>query len=260
MITETVTLPMLSDSPSAALGLRMPPVGHVLDLRQRLACLFRLLARDGWSENFQGHITCEDGSGNLLVNPWGLWWDEIRTSDVCTVDLDGRVLNGQRDVSPAIYIHTELHRIRPDARVIVHNHPYYGTLLASMGVLPEINTQSSCLFQDALGVFDDFTGPVVDVDLGRQLAERLGSASACLLTSHGVLITAPTIEAAALRAVSFERACKMTYDMLVAGRSPLPIDPDLARTTQSRLDTIGVEAFWGGAVRLLLRAEPDVLL
>jgi ribulose-5-phosphate 4-epimerase/fuculose-1-phosphate aldolase len=251
--------PMLTGSASTGLGLRMIPIGVDLSLPQRLACLFRLLARSGWSENFQGHITCEDGEGRLLVNPWGLWWDEVTTSSLCTVDLDGAVIAGDHDVSPAIFIHTELHRVRPDARVVIHNHPYYGTLLASMGVLPVVNTQSSCLFDGEIGVFDDFTGPVDGSDLGEQLAKGVGDASACLLTSHGVLITAPTVEQAAFRAVTFERMCKLTYDMLVVGRLPVPIDASVRQLTKERLDSIGVEAYWAGAVRQLLAAEPEVL-
>ena len=259
MTISAPDVPMLVHSPSEDAGLRMRPPAPDLTLQQRLACLFRLLAMEGWSENFSGHITCEDGTGNLLVNPWGLWWDEVTASDLCTVDRDGTVVAGDRDVSPAIYLHTEVHKVRPDARVIIHNHPYYGTLLASMGVLPQVNTQSSCLFQDEIGVFNDFTGPVDDAGLGAQLAAGLGGASACLLTRHGVLTMAPTVEAAAYRAVTFERMCRLTYDMLVAGRDPLPIDPGVARVTKGRLDSIAVEAYWAGAVRGVLRSSPETV-
>ena len=42
---------------------------------------------------------------------------------------DGEVLDGPWDVTPAVYIHTELHRVRPDATLIVHGHPYSATPL-----------------------------------------------------------------------------------------------------------------------------------
>jgi ribulose-5-phosphate 4-epimerase/fuculose-1-phosphate aldolase len=251
--------PIMTSSPSVEFGLRMPPVGADLTLEQRMAALFRLLANDGWSESFQGHITCEDGNGSFLVNPWGLWWDEVTASDICTVDGQGRVIAGKHDVSPAIHIHTELHRIRPDARVIIHNHPYYGTLLASMGVLPDVNTQSSCMFEGEIGMFNDFTGPVDEAPMGEQLAKGIGDATAVLLTSHGVLIAAPTIELAAFRAVTFERMCRLTYDMLVVGRRPLPITPQALAITKERLETIGAESHWNGALRLLLKADSGFL-
>jgi hypothetical protein len=67
----------------------MPPIGRDLDERQKLACAFRILGRSGFSENIAGHITVRvDGTEDLLVNPWGLWWEEITASDICRVSPD----------------------------------------------------------------------------------------------------------------------------------------------------------------------------
>ena len=71
-----------------------------------------------------GHITSRVGD-ELLVNPWGLWWAEVSASDMLTIDAAGAVTSGEWDVTPAVHIHTELHRRRPDAAVVVHNHPPY---------------------------------------------------------------------------------------------------------------------------------------
>ena len=53
-----------------------------------------------------------------------------------------RVVRGRWDVTPAIHPHTELHRVRPDARVVVHNHPYYVSVIAALGTLPELVHQT----------------------------------------------------------------------------------------------------------------------
>ena len=99
----------------------MPPLGVELDERQKLACLHRILAGIGFNENMAGHVTMAvDGSDHLWASPWGLWWDEVRASDLCLVSASGEVLEGSWDVSPAIFLHTELHKARPDARVVVH--------------------------------------------------------------------------------------------------------------------------------------------
>ncbi len=122
----------------------MPPIGRDLDDRQKLACAFRILGRSGFSENIAGHITVRvDGTEDLLINPWGLWWEEISASDICRVSPDAEVLDGKWDVTPAIHIHTELHRRRPDVRAVVHNHPYYATVLAALGPSVEEATYRS---------------------------------------------------------------------------------------------------------------------
>lgn len=240
-------------------GLRLPEIGHQLDDRQRLACAFRILAREGLSEGFNGHITCVDATANLLVNPWGYWWDEVRASDLIVVSPDGDIVEGDWDVTPAIFIHTEVHKHNPDAKVVIHNHPYYATLLASIGDLPRVNTQTSCLLDGEVGSYQDFGGPVLDASSGGALAEAVGSHSITMLWSHGVLVSGRTIEEATFRMVALERASRLTYDMLAVGREPLPIERSARAATKSGLLTIGVEAYWVGAVRRLLRDEPDVL-
>lgn len=238
----------------------MPGIGKRLSARQELACAFRILARTGFSENIAGHITLAvPGGDHMLVNPWGLWWEEITASDICEITSDGHVIDGRWDVTPAIHIHTELHRRRPDARVVIHNHPYYCTVLAAVGVLPEIAHQTGSMFEGDLGLVNEYDGEVDDPELGRELADRIGDKSVVVLASHGVIVTGPTIQVAAYRAASFDRMCRLTYDTMVLGRQVLPIRTELRSALKASLLERGSIVFWDGAVRQLLRDEPEVL-
>jgi ribulose-5-phosphate 4-epimerase/fuculose-1-phosphate aldolase len=237
-----------------------PPIGVDLTERQALACAFRILARTGFSENIAGHITvAKPGSEHMLVNPWGLWWDEITASDLCTVDADGNVLDGKWDVTPAIHIHTELHRRRPDARVVVHNHPYYVTVLAAAGVLPELAHQTGCMFDGDLAFVQEYTGEVDDAELGARLAEQIGDASTVILASHGIIVTAPTIQEATYKSASIDRQCRLAYDLMLLGREPLVIPTHVRSGMKKSLIERGTDVYWAGEVRALLRREPDVL-
>jgi ribulose-5-phosphate 4-epimerase/fuculose-1-phosphate aldolase len=237
-----------------------PPVGVELTERQALACAFRILAHRGFTENIAGHITvAAAGSDQMLVNPWGLWWEEITASDLCTVDSDGAVLDGKWDVTPAVHIHTELHRRRPDARVVVHNHPYYVTVLAAVGVLPEIVHQTGCMFDGDLAVVREYTGEVDDAELGARLAEQIGDASTVILANHGIIVTAPTIQEATYRSASIDRMCRLAYDVMQLHREPLPIPDHVRFGMKKSLIERGSEVYWAGEVRALIRREPDVL-
>lgn len=238
----------------------IPPIGVDLTLRQELACAFRILARAGFSENIAGHITwAPDETGDMWVNPWGLWWEEVKASDVCRVDAAGRVLEGRWDVTPAIHIHTELHRRRPDARVVIHNHPYHVTLLAALGVLPEIVHQTGTMFDDDLSFVTEYTGEVDDADLGAELAELIGTTSTVILASHGVIVTGATIQEATYRAASIDRVCRLACDVMQLGKDPLPISRAVSVGMKQSLLERGSDVFWAGAVRSLLRDEPEVL-
>lgn len=237
-----------------------PPIGVELTKHQALACAFRILARDGFSENIAGHITwaTEDNS-SMLVNPWGLWWEEISASDICRVDPDGAVLEGRWDVTPAVHIHTELHRRRPEARVVVHNHPYHATVLAALGVLPEFLHQTSAMFDGELGFVSEYGGEIDSAELGADLAERIGDASVVFLANHGVIVTAPTIEEATYKSASLDRQCRLMVDVLLAGRSATTVPPVVRPAMKASLLERGTEVFWAGAVRRIIREHPDLL-
>ena len=237
-----------------------PPIGVDLSDEQALACAFRILAGEGFSENIAGHITWQrPGDEHLLVNPWGLWWEEIRASDICTVDMEANVVAGRWDVTPAIHIHTELHRARPDARVVVHNHPYWVTVLAGIGALPEIVHQTGSMFDGDLRLVEEYSGEVDSPALGSDLAAMIGDAAVAILVSHGVIVTGATIQEATYRAASIDRVCRLAYDVMVLGRSAKPISAGVMKGMKASLLERGADVYWAGAVRRLLRHEPEVL-
>lgn len=231
-----------------------------LSERQRLACLHRILAGIGFNENMAGHVTMTaDAQGNLLASPWGLWWGEVKASDLVLVSPDGAVLDGRWDVSPAIFVHTGIHRTRPDARVVVHNHPYHATLLATVGKLPEITHQAACMFDGALALVDEYAGQVLDADAADWLAERVGNADGVILVSHGAIVIGASAEEATYRAVTFDRMCRLTADALTIGLPTREIAPQHRGALKTAFRTHALDTYWNGAVRALLRDEPEVL-
>lgn len=237
-----------------------PPIGVDLTDRQKLACAFRILCHEGFSENIAGHITWTDrDDGSMLVNPWGLWWDEVSASDVCRVDGDGNVLEGRWDVTPAVRIHTELHRARPDARVVVHNHPYHVVALAAMGLIPEFLHQQSSMYDDELVFVSEYSGEIDTAELGADLADRVGDASVVILANHGAIVTAPTVEEATYKAATLDRQCRLMLDVVTAGRSATTVPAALRPAMKASLLERGTDVYWAGAVRRLIRDEPDVL-
>ena len=239
----------------------MPPVGRgPFTDEQTLAIAFRLLAREGFSENMAGHITWQRaGDTDMLVNPWGLWWDELSASDICVVDEDAKVLRGQWDVTPAVHIHTELHRLRQDARVVIHNHPYHVCVLAALGVLPELVHQTGSMYLDDMVFVEEYAGEIDTPLLAQELAEKIGGAKVAVLASHGVIVTGADPIEATYRAASFERVCKLAYDVLVTGRTPLELPRSAMVGMKESLLERAAEVYWGGATRKLLRTEAEVL-
>jgi ribulose-5-phosphate 4-epimerase/fuculose-1-phosphate aldolase len=239
---------------------KMPPIGVDLTDEQTLAVAFRHLADIGFAENMAGHITWQpDGQSDMFVNPWGLWWQELTASDICVVDENARVVRGRWDVTPAIHIHTELHRLRPDARVVVHNHPYYVCLLAALGTLPELLHQTGSLFLDDMYLVENYDGEIDTSWRAAELAEQIGAANLTILANHGVIVTGRSMAEAVYRAASVERVCKLAYDVMRTGRAPSRMKSGDMVGMKASLIERAAEVYWAGAARMTIKKDPGVL-
>ena len=147
--------------------------------------------------------------------------------------------------------------------MVIHNHPYHSTVLAAVGLLPEIVHQTATMFDGELVLVDEYTGEIDTPDLGAELAARIGGATVAILANHGVVVTGSTIPEATYRAATIDRSCRLTVDALLlaraVGRPVQPIAEHLRPAMQRSLVERGPAVFWAGAVRRLLRDEPDVL-
>jgi ribulose-5-phosphate 4-epimerase/fuculose-1-phosphate aldolase len=239
---------------------KVPPIGVDLTDEQQLAIAFRHLADIGFAENMAGHITWQpDGRSDMYVNPWGLWWQELTASDICVVDEDARVVRGRWDVTPAIHLHTELHRIRPDARVVVHNHPYYVSLIAALGTLPDLVHQTGSLFLDDMYLVEQYDGEIDAPWRAAELAQQIGPANLVILANHGVIATGRNLAEAVYRAVSIERVCRLAYDVMVTGRTPSKMNRGDMVGMQASLIERAADVYWAGAARMTIKADPSVL-
>lgn len=237
----------------------LPPTAE-LSAEQELACALQVLAGLGFAENLGGHITWVDGPDTtMLVNPWGLWWSEVTASDICRVDDGGRVVSGPWDVTPAIHIHTGIHRSRADARVVVHNHPYWSTVLAALGDLPQIFHQTGCLYDGDMVFVDEYDGSVEDEAMGDDLAAAIGDHRVALLANHGVIVVGDSMADAVYRAASFDRQCRLAYDVLRAGGAPRTVPEPTRGAMQQALVERAAPVYWAGATRQLIKADPTIL-
>ena len=216
----------------AAWGPRaVPGPGVDLTPAQELAIALRHLDDVGWCENLTGHITVQQGD-DFLVNPWGLWWGEVRARDLLTIDADGTVSTAS-GTSPLRSTST------PSCTVAAPTPPSSCTTTRRtrrrsppIGELPDLVHQNSSILADELVLVTDYDGEVDQPTLGAELAERIGDASVALLVSHGVIVTAPTIEEAVYKSVLFERTCMLHWLVRAMDRTPDPDRTDAPEAAQ----------------------------
>jgi ribulose-5-phosphate 4-epimerase/fuculose-1-phosphate aldolase len=206
-------------------------------LKQRMAAAFRLFDRFGFNEGVAGHLTARDPERPdcFWVNPFGLSFGLIRASDLILVNHDGDVVEGDWPVNRAAFaIHSQVHQARPDVISAAHTHSRHGRAWSTLGRLLDPITQDSCSFFESHGLFDDFTGVVIDTEEGKRIAHALGDHKAAILRNHGILTVGQSVDEAAWLYITMERTCEVQLLAEAAG-SPVKIDAEMARLTRDQV-------------------------
>lgn len=233
-----------------------------LHRKQRLAATFRLFARAGFDQGLAGHVTARDPEhvDTFWVNPLGRHFGLIRVSDLIRVDHTGAVVEGDQPVNRAAFaIHSAIHAARPDVIAAAHTHSTYGKAWSTLGRLLDPLTQDSCKFYEDHGLFDDFTGVVLEQEEGGKIATALGQHKAVILKNHGLLTVGPTVEAAAFWYLAMDNVAHAQLLAEAAG-TPILIDEATARLTAGQTGkAIGGLLSFQPLYDLITTQEPDLL-
>ena len=252
----------MADGSAAGLGSLKGQVSEEeWKVRVDLAALYRLVALYGWDDMIYTHISARipGPEHHFLINPYGMFFDEITASSLVKVDLEGKVLQETPYfINPAGFtIHSAVHAARDDAHYVMHLHSDQGVAVSAQkeGLLP--------LSQHALIVlpklaYHDYEGIALNLDERERLVHDIGDKSLMLLRNHGTLAVGKTAADCWTGMFYLERACKQQVMALSAGRENVLFAPqssqDEVRNQTSR--GIGGGLAWPGALRRLDRELP----
>lgn len=229
--------------------------------KERLAAGLRILGRLGHDEGVAGNVTVRDPefTEHFWVNPFGVPFAHVRTSDLVLADRAGRVVQGRYHVNQAAFVlHARVHLARPDAVAVVHAHSTHGRALAAIGEPLEPITQDACAFYEDHAVHEPYTGVVVDEEEAARVAGALGLRKALVLRNHGLLTVGGSVDAAVWWFIAMERACGVQLAAKAAGK-PVAIDHVDALRTREQLGTDLVAWMsYQPMYERVARAEPDL--
>ena len=224
--------------------------------RVELAALYRLAALQGWDDAIFTHISMRvpGPEHHFLINPYGVFFEEMTASALVKVDLDGTIVEDTPyTINPAGFtIHSAVHAARADARCVMHLHTDQGVAVSAQkhGLLPLSQTALVVLPQVA---YHDYEGIALDLSERERLVRDLGAKNLMLLRNHGTLGLGASAGAAWLNMFFLERACRMQIEALSAGR-----DGVLEAPEESRLE-VEKQTRGSGAAGLASLAWPGFL-
>lgn len=237
--------------------------------RVELAAVYRLVALHGWDDAIFTHVSMkvpqadgETGPDRFLINPYGVYFEEMTASALVKVDLDGVIVSDTPYfINPAGFtIHSAVHAARPEVACVMHLHTDAGVGVSAQaeGLLP--------LGQNALIVLPqlahhDYEGIALNLDERARLVANLGDRSLMLLRNHGTLSAGRTVAQAWLGMYFLEKACAQQVAALSAGRDRVLYAPDEAVAEVQDQTRGGGPAMvaalaWPGLLRRLDRQSP----
>jgi ribulose-5-phosphate 4-epimerase/fuculose-1-phosphate aldolase len=236
-----------------------PPIDEH-EARIELAAAFRLAVMFDFHEGISNHFSMliPGQEDRFLINPFGLHFSEITASSLAVVDLEGNQVSGTAPMT-GIGIHAPIHRLCPQATVVLHTHQPWSTALAMKDELRLAPISQTSLQLVSRTTYDEEYHGLADLQEGERLAKVLGDADVMLLRHHGVLVAGRELGAAFDDLYMLEKAAQL--QVLASGLGPLtPIAPDIVEDTRSGiLDglTEWGRIHWAALLRMVERTQPD---
>jgi ribulose-5-phosphate 4-epimerase/fuculose-1-phosphate aldolase len=195
------------------------------DLKKRLIEGLYILTEEGIM-TFVGHLSVRvPGTDTFLINP-RFAANVAEMDDICTVNMDGKRVDGPGPIPGETPIHTEILRKRPEVNSVVHCHPKNSVLLPLTGseVVP-FNIVAHT-FHAGVPVYPE-SHQIDTKERGEKVAEALGDHLAVFQMGHGIAAVGPSIEGTCLVTVRLEMTCRDQLE-LMKYTTPEPLhDPDM---------------------------------
>ena len=206
--------------------------------RAQLAEWGRQMSREGLCPGTSGNLSVYDpAEGCMAVTPSGVSCGAVTPEDIVVMDLDGRVLEGERKPSSEWALHAILCRRHPAARAVVHTHSVYCTTLAVLG-LPIRPVHYAAA---AAGVREVPCAPYRlfgTRELAEQAAETCGDGRAVLLGNHGLVVWGEDLPGACALARDLEFVARLQWQAMAVGTPSVLTEEEMDRA-MGRFRTYG---------------------
>ena len=205
-------------------------------LIEDLVAANRILADQGVLDGF-GHVSVRNPANpNRFLMSRSLAPALVQASDIMEYDVDGNAVDAQGRASfLERFIHSEIYKARPDVNAIIHSH--------APALIPFGITQTPMRPVYHMPGFLHAGVPIFDIrriagmtnmlvgnnQLGKALAETLGSAPMVLMRGHGNVVVGPEVSLAVYRAVYAQVNAQLQAQAIALGGPVTYLDPEEAQ-------------------------------
>jgi L-fuculose-phosphate aldolase len=208
--------------------------------REEIVRYGRMLHGRGFVAAMDGNLSVRLDSKRLLVTPTGLSKGAMRPADLVVVDLEGKQVAGRRSVTSEIGMHLLIYRMRPDVRAIVHAHPPTATGFAAAGMA--LTEPLVCEVVIGLGCIPLARyGTPGTSELAQTLEPFVPNYDAILMSNHGVVAYADTLEHAYMKMETVEHFAQIALVTHLLGRQQPLKEGEVEKLLLARVKYFGAK-------------------
>ncbi|ACZ06928.1 L-fuculose phosphate aldolase [Sebaldella termitidis] len=197
----------------------------------------KLLVTKGLTTGTGGNISIFDKEKKYFaISPSGIDYFETEPEDVVIMDLDGKVVEGERKPSSEWMMHLIFYKKRDDVEAVVHTHSRFSSTI-------------SCMRWDipALHYYVAFAGKTIPCakyasygtqELADNAFEGMGEGKAALLANHGLITIGRSVKEAFLVAEMSEEMAEYYYRTKSIGE-PVLLDEEEMESMLLRFKSYG---------------------
>jgi len=189
--------------------------GAETELKQQLVDCIRMLEQSDIID-YNGHASIRLGNDRMLINIGSCQRSRLTPLDICTIDMEGNVIEGNGKPPLEFHLHAGIYRARADVKAVVHAHPKWSTFLTMVGESYQpVYAQGSLVYP--MPVLDS-PNSINNRAMADRLAATLGDRPAAMMKSHGAVTVGKDIVEAFVLANYLEENAYRQYMALQIGK------------------------------------------
>lgn len=190
-------------------------------LRRDLARYSGWIAQLGFAPGTSGNLSARLDRDRLLVTPTGMSKRFLKPEDIVIVDLQGRLLAGDRNATSELSMHLAIYHLRDDIHAVVHSHPPIATAFACSGRGLEDHLCQEAIMTLGTVPLARYATTGTD-EVAASLAPFIPTHDAILMENHGAVTYGANLLEAFLRTETLEHLAQVALACHQLG-SPRPL-------------------------------------
>ncbi|ABF43482.1 class II aldolase/adducin-like protein [Candidatus Koribacter versatilis Ellin345] len=195
----------------------------------------------GFVAAMDGNVSVRLSGDTVLCTPTCISKGMMEPDDLVLVDMQGKRIEGHREVSSEIQMHLLIYRMRPDVRGVVHAHPPTATGFASAGMTLDSALASEIVVALGAVPLANYGTPGTP-ELLEALEPFVPDHQAILMANHGAVTYAEDVLHAYMHMETVEHFAKISLVTHLLGRQELLSNENMDKLRVVRQKYLAMQA------------------